>query len=239
MAICATAGRHTCLERSVRFFLDQNYEGKHTLLIFNNAKHSLVLNLPVLSSNKKVVLINSCERNYENLGQIYNDTIPYIDSEIVCFWDDDDIFLPNHISEGVKGYVKATLRSDKLYRAYKPEKSYFRSILGVELVANTLEPSIFIDAEIIKSIGFKETTSDQHLKWVSYLEHTNSLKTDPEGEPTLIYNWGDTDIPTWKTSGDPANPNNFNNYRNFSQDHGDGIVTPLPSTEVLKYYKTK
>lgn len=233
-AICATAGRHTCLERSVRFFIDQDYEGPHTLLIFNNAKDKpLVLNLPELPKHKKVVLINSCDKNYQNLGEIYTDCLNYVDSEIVTFSDDDDIFLPNHISEGVNGYMEASFFA-KL--AYKPQKSYYRSPEKIELVENTLEPSMFLATRVLKEIGFQLTTSDQHIKWVSYLQTNNLIFVDPEGEPTLIYNWGDTDIPTWKTSGDPANPNNFNNYRKFSQDHGDGIISPWPKKDVEIYY---
>lgn len=238
IAICATAGRHTCLERSVRMFLEQDYEGSHTLLIFNNAyNHPLVLHIEeTLPPNKKVQLINSCDKEYSNLGEIYIDTLPFINTDLVTFWDDDDIFLFNHMSEGVKGYLKASTKSNNIYRAYKPKKSYYRSVEGVQEVENTLEPSIFIDSEIIKSIGFQLTTSDQHIKWVSFLERTNSLFVDPEGTPTLVYNWGDTDIPTWKTSGDPANPNNFNNYRNFSIDHGDGIISPISKKKIELLY---
>lgn len=236
-AICATAGRHTCLERSVRMFLEQDYEGPHKLLIFNNAKDKpLILDLPELPPNKKIELVNSCDKNYTNLGEIYTDTLSYINSDLVTFWDDDDIFLKNHISEGVIGYQKAIVFPNSIYRAYKPQKSYYRSAEGVQLVENTLEPSIFLETEVLKAVGFQQTTSDQHIKWVSYLQATNSLFVDPEGVPTLVYNWGDSDIPTWKTSGDPANPNNFNNYRNFSIDHGDGIISPIPKEKIDELY---
>jgi hypothetical protein len=239
IAICATSGRHTLLERSVRMFLEQDYEGLHKLLIFNNSKVPQILHLPgELPLHKRVILINSCEKNYQNLGEIYNDTLEFMNTDLVTFWDDDDLFLKNHISEGAKGYIKATLRSERPYRAYKPEKSYYRSINGIELVANTLEPSIFTETDVIRACGFKKTTSDQHMSWVSYLQLTNTLFTDPEGVPTLIYNWGDRDIPTWKTSGDPLNPNNFSNYRRFSQDNGDGIVTPISKKEYQSFFKS-
>ena len=125
---------------------------------------------------------------------------------------------------------------DWLYFAYKPKKSLYRSAEGIAYAENTLEPSMFIFSTVITTARFKETTSDQHQNWLDWLGKNKALFIDPEGVPTLVYNWGDSDIPTWKTSGDPANPMNFDNYRRFSQDHGDLIVTPISKEQVQKYY---
>lgn len=241
LAVTATCGRHFCLERVVKCFVDQDYEGKHTLFIYNNSPVSQTLDLPKLPEHKTIILINRhldsrTQEPYKTLGAIYNDIFKHIDivraigAEVVCFMDDDDIFLPNHITEGVKGYKKAT---DQSKRAYKPAKSWYRHHQGTELVSNTLEPSMFVYAEHIRKYGFSDTTSDQHLQWVNPLVTDGDILVDPDGVPTLIYNWGD-EFRTFKTSGDPNNPFNFNNYRAASQDHGDGLITPLEDVSV--YY---
>lgn len=237
--LTATCGRHTCLERSVRCFIEQDYEGEHTMLIHNNSDISQVLHLPNLPKNKHIKLINLDRelvsgKKYTSLGQIYNDTITFIppECEVISFWDDDDIFLPNHISEGVKGYIKSQTTSSERYTGYKPAKSYYRGPDTIALVSNTLEPSMFVSSQHIKNYGFSDTTSDQHHQWLSKA----NIFIDPEGTPTMIYNWGDHNIPTWKTSGDPGNPNNFKNYRVFSQDHGDKIVIPITREHIQKYY---
>ncbi len=232
-AITATAGRHKCMERSLRFFLDQDYA--HCVqLIYQNSAFEQRLNINVDKS--KVILVNQnidkeTHHAYKTLGGIYRDAIKRIpsDTDVVVFWDDDDIFLPNHITEGVKGM----LRGGK--KAYKPSRSYYRGSEGVNLVSNTLEPSIFVRFDHIKEHGFHETTSDQHLKWVDALISENELFCDDEGVPTLCYNWGDN-FPTFKTSGDPNNPLNFSNYHQHSKDHGDGILTPISRAEADKYY---
>lgn len=235
LAITATCGRHRCLERAVGLFLDQDYKDKH-LLIYQNSEVPQVLDESVDKS--QVTLVNqhidsATGKRYENLGAIYIDALKHIpeDIDLIYFADDDDLFLPNHISAGVRGYLKGGKK------AYKPERSYYRSSNGVQLVGNNLEPSIFVDVHVIKEQGFHLETSVQHLKWVDWLRDNDELFVDPLGTPTLCYNWGDSNIPTFKTSGNQGHPENFNNYRNFSKEHGDGIITPLPKEELSQYYK--
>lgn len=257
-AIMATCGRHKLAERSLRFFLDQEYEDDHILLIYNNSDVPLKLDVGLGSTiglgeveqgyprvtftqmgKKNVTLINKLpDIKYSNLGEIYTHALEKVpeDTDVIVHWDDDDIFLPNHISEGVKGLDGANMGVDDFYQGYKPAKSYYRHAGGIELMSNTLEPSIFVFANYIRKYGYSNTTTDQHLQWVNPLVYEGRIFVNEWGKPTLIYNWGDTDIPTFKTSGNAGHPNNFNNYRNFSKDHGDRVLTPWKKEDVQKYY---
>lgn len=235
-----TCGRHTLSERSVRMFLDQDYEGEHGLLIYNNSSVPQNLFPHTYNGNKSVVLINQHLDSrtgdpYTNLGAIYRDAIGYIseDTDVIIHWDDDDLFLPDHISEGVKGVTRAR-EQGKI--AYKPAQSYYRHPGGIQLMSNTLEPSIFVPFSHLREYGYHESTSDQHLRWVDPLAYGGQILVDDKGKPTMIYNWGDKDIPTFKTSGNAGNPDNFQNYRNFSTDHGDQIITPWSIERLEKYY---
>jgi hypothetical protein len=242
----ATCGRHKLAERSLRFFLDQDYKDEHTLLIYNNSSVPLVLDGTAIDlddlDNKKVILANNhinrtTKEPYKNLGEIYTDALKDLpeDTDVIIHWDDDDIFLPNHITEGVEGLHRA-IQNDSKIVAYKPAQSYYRHPGGIQLMSNTLEPSIFVEADHIRTYGYSNTTTDQHLQWVNPLVYEQKIYVEKDGTPTLIYNWGDTDIPTFKTSGNAGHPNNFNNYRDFSKDHGDGILTPWSKESVQKYY---
>jgi hypothetical protein len=62
------------------------------------------------------------------------------------------------------------------------------------------------------------------------------IYVDDNGISTLIYNWGDTDVPTFKTSGNAGDPRNFDNYRTFSKDHGDKVLTPWTRKQLEPYY---
>jgi hypothetical protein len=260
-AIMATCGRHTLAERSLRFFLDQkhaddiDHKDIYHLIIYNNSPITLSTD-PTLMEGvegyKRVELINqhidqATGEPYANLGAIYNDLISHIDEikfdfaedaenpteYVIVHWDDDDIFLPNHLAEGMKGYRRA-LKQGKV--AYKPEKSYYRHPGGIQLMGNNLEPSVFVRGSHIQKHKYSLTTSDQHMPWFNALLSENAMLIDSMGPPTLIYNWGDTDIPTFKTSGNAGHPKNFDNYRNFSKDHGDGILTPWREEDIEKYY---
>lgn len=249
--IMATCGRHKLAERSLRFFMDQQHDPRKDhfdiahLLIYNNSPVELQID-PSLWDNeedpgyKSVLLVNQhissrTGESYTNLGDIYNDALKHIPdtTSAIVHWDDDDIFLPNHLYEGLEGLHRAVQEGKS---AYKPAQSYYRFPGGIELMSNTLEPSIFTTAEHIRKYGYGNSTTDQHLQWVNPLVYEQKIFVDDNGTPTLIYNWGDTDIPTFKTSGNAGHPNNFNNYRNFSQDHGDKILTPWGKQEVQKYY---
>lgn len=251
LSICATSGRHQLLERLVACFIAQDYEGEHTLLIFNNSDVSLELgDMGIIPGNKHIELVNNhkdsrTKEDYDNLGAIYMDALLEISSdvEVITHGDDDDLYLPDHFTEGAKGYLKAKEIVNYIDNepvgnkcAYKPQFSWFRHALGIEKMSNNLEPSIFIEASYLKSKGYKLTTTDQHYGWYEPLLTENKLFVDKEGVPTLIYNWGDVNIPTFKTSGNAGDPNNFMNYRIFSQDHGDRVITPLSRVELDTYY---
>lgn len=238
--ITATAGRVTCLKRAIKYFINQNYEGPHTMLIFNNSEVEQKLNTQDLPDNKKIILVNrhiSRETNkpYKNLGEIYRDAMLYIPEqcEIITHSDDDDTFLPNHISEGVKG-IKKAFKQGKT--AYKPKYSYLRGVdFKTALVENTLEPSIFLTKQHLFTYGYGDYSTEQHLTWYDPLHKENKLFIDPDGKPTLIYDWSGTQG-VFKTSGDYQNPQNFSNYRTHSKDHGDGLLTSASDEEVSKYY---
>lgn len=233
--ITATKNRHTQLERVVRFSLNQTVDN-WIHLIYNNSNIDLSLDDDL--SSDKYILVNkpictSTNKPYETLGDIYNDIMEFIpeDCDILNFMDDDDIFLPNHVEEGLKGLEKGGLK------AYKPSHSYFKQISGVSLVQNTLEPSIFVKKSHVKQHGFSQETTAQHLKWLNPLVYDREIFVDQEGVPTYICDWSQQ-IPTFKTSGDPNNPSNFSNYSSWSKDIGDGIITPCSNSKAQIYYKT-
>jgi hypothetical protein len=238
LAICATHGRHDLLERSLRFFLEQDYMGEHTMLIYNNSPISQTLGPLQLPDNKHIRLINQAVDSvtglgYSSLGAIYNDIIHTHVGEaydITTHWDDDDIFLQQHLSQGVQGLI----RGNKT--AYKPLFSFYRSAEGIRPTNNVLEPSIFVKTSWLREYGYSLETTEQHLQWVRPLHKQGELYVDPSGPSTLVYNWGDTDKITYKTSGDFRNPENFTNCRKYSADHGDQIITPWTLDQVQRYY---
>lgn len=230
-AIMATCGRHRCCERSLTLFLDQDYVDKK-LLIYQNSEISQELDSAV--NPDLVMLVNNSVdlqsgKPYTNLGSIYNDALKFVpsDTDVIIFWDDDDLFLDDHISQGINGLI----RGGKT--AYKPKYSFYRtSNKKLEKWQNTFEPSIFVKAEHIFKYGFFNTTTTQHRKWLDPLELTGDIFIDKNGKSTLIYNWADS-FYSYKTSANHSNPDHFNEYREKSLDHGDRVISPIDIFENL------
>jgi hypothetical protein len=235
VCLCLTAGRHYCLERSVSFFLDQDYPNKH-LIIYQNSPVPQKLddridpNLVTLINNN---IFTETGEPYTNLGDIYNDAIKHIpkDADLINFWEDDDNRPTYFLSEGIKGFERAVLLGKK---AFKPLTSIFRTSEGLQPVQNMLEASWFVDVEYIKLKGFKSGVNvSHHHAWCNPLLDVQLVLSDDLNKPNYTYNWGET-VPVYKTSGAGETHDNFVNYHRFSQDHGDQIISKI---DVDKYYK--
>jgi len=236
VCICGTKGRYTHLKKLIRCFLEQNYSGKHILVIYNNGKNIYKLDNFELPSNKEILLVNNyiykvTGQPYSNVGQVFNDLLNSLDvikADIATHMDDDDLFLPNHISEGVKGLLKGGKKG------YKPKQSWYISNNSITLQENIMEPSVFIDFDFLKSTGYEMDSAKYNWKWYYGLKDSDNLFIDPEGVPTFMYDWSGR-IPVWKISGDPENPNNYSNHDLNSVDLGEEILYPISYEELITY----
>ena len=241
--LTCTHGRFKCLQRNLRCFLDQDTKEESVMFICNSGKPLKLADIE-LRSNQRVYIDNCALMNFQSVGEKYNHAIKlamklYPDCTVVCHSDDDDIFLPNHLTEGYNGYIKGL--TQHLSVAYKPQKSYYRyrdqnGNVVVTDAENTLEPSIFVDADYLHQQGYTVGASvSHHLHWLNPLLESNRLFIDPLGKGTLIYNWGDN-WPTYKLSGAGHDtPGNYIAAQRNSNDMGNGILTPAEDN--TSYYK--
>ena len=257
-AVCCFLGRHEKVERVIRCFINQTYNEEATLLLYNNSSIPQRLDYkqiaPLLSENKNIRLVNNhldlqTKLPYTNTGDIFRDAITYIDSntKIITWMDSDDLFLPEHLEEGMLGiqFVNqmtngVVVKSDGSSfptgcKAYKPYHSYFLYGDKIELSNNNMEPSIFVYAEYIKQEGFYPVASSYHQKWLDKLSKEGKLFEDKNGKPTLLYDWS-AGHNTHKISGLGDTIDNFKAHREYECDHGDGVLSCAPQSSVQKYY---
>lgn len=233
--ITCTAGRASCLSRSIRMFLEQDYPNCIQLIYQNSA---VAMTLDASIPKDKVILVNNSldlvtGKRYETLGAIYRDALTFVpeDVEVINHFDDDDFFYSNHVSEGIKG-LQAGEKT-----AYKALYSYYLSQEAPKaLKKNVMEPSIFVKKEHIQKWGYGIETAAQHLKWVEPLSLEGEIWEDPNGIPTLLYNWNAVGSTVFKTSGDPNNPLNFNNYHTHSRDFPEGPIKPISPEQLQQYF---
>lgn len=244
-------GRHRCVERILRCFLNQNYPGDITLLLYNNSRIAQELGpqlVQELPSNRKIILINNYKdlqtgEEYTNVGDIFRDALTYVpaSTKVINFFDSDDIFLPSHATEGMIGWALAIsvdnhTRLDTSMVAYKPYYSYYLDgDDSISLSHNNMEPSVFVDFEYVKEKGFRKVAASYHQEWLSPLQQQNKISQPVTGPPTLIYNWGNKHD-THKISGLGDIPTNFRAHREYEQDHGDNVLSPAHQREVQRYY---
>ena len=236
--ICTTYRRFYCVRRILAQFYAQTYPYKE-LIIFNT---DMEFPYEMLVNVSNVIIVNN-DKDYQtglpytNRGQICRDAVTHASGEYFMLADDDDIYLPYHLEQAVKG-----IKSNGM-DAWKPEKSLFATREEIKLVQNTLEASVIVKMNRIREIGFRsDITGYEGLSWYTKLRDEGQLdENNKKYVPSYCFNWSDpTEIAGHKQSGDIDNPNNFDIHKEQSKDVAKYKLTPISREELdkeyLKYY---
>lgn len=234
--IMTTYGRFQCVERSIGFWLNQTYPFKE-LIIYNTADVPLELSSTLY--NKGVRVINNhydmvLNKPYDNVGAVRRDAASYATGDFYICWDDDDMFLPWHIEQGISYIVKYGKE------AYMPERSMFTQDggLSVEYARNSMEASCIIKLDYIRELGFLDSNGGEHLSWRRTLVDRGILNENYSVTPweSYMYIWGESIAP-YKQSGNINDPNNFNLYKEYNQDFGNRPLEAAPKHILSKWYR--
>lgn len=91
-----TYGRVDTLEESLYSFLQQDHPGPKELVIVNDYPlQKLIFDHP------EVKIIN-LDETFSTIGKKENFAMEHCSGDIICQWDDDDVALPNHLSNVAK-----------------------------------------------------------------------------------------------------------------------------------------
>ena len=217
--LMTTYGRFECVERSITLWLLQDYPNKE-LVILNTAPKKLELHSRL--EGKGIRVINSefqlgTQTPYTNVGQIRQDVISQALGEYYICWDDDDLFLPWHISNGMK-YI---IENNKT--AWMPKQSFWTPNAGekFEYASNSMEASCIIKLSDIKRFGFLDSNGGEHLSWRRGLVEEGILDENINVYPfeSYVYNWGE-DIAAHKQSGSISSDTCFEDHKVQSTDFG-------------------
>ena len=231
-AVMCTYGRFTCVERALNCFLAQSYLNKE-LIIYNTDVESPYTDADCANkmcvvrqgfTKHNVMIINNnidrvTKEPYTNVGAIRRDALMFASGDYVVTWDDDDIFLPHFMQQGIDRITQTGLPS------FKPEMSFFYSGNNLRLVRNTLEASILADIHKVREYGYLLETGKEGLGWYTKMRDNKELNEhDTYYIPGYCFNWNDgqeMNAPH-KQSGDIDNPNNFENHKTASKDRVNG-----------------
>lgn len=128
ISVCmCTYGRPRLLEEAIEGFLRQTYTDSELVIINDRAEQDLVFNHP------RVRIINLKTR-FENTGDKRKFSATMAEGDWLCFWDDDDIYLPGHLQgcmDRTKHFIGNHISRDSVqwidsgYKYYRIEKCKF------------------------------------------------------------------------------------------------------------------
>lgn len=218
--VMCTFGRFDTVRQSSTFWKYQDYDNSE-LIIFNTAPVDIKLDESLEKYNIRVVnQQNELGTNnpYSSLGKVREDALECAEGDVYICWDDDDMFLPWHVSRGVRKLHEHNCS------AWKPERSFFSTNGGetYKFAGNSMEASIHVKMDAIKRYGFNYENGSEHLKWLIPMRDSKELVIeDVTPTESYAYVWG-SKIAPHKTSGNINSPNNFEEHKNGSQDFGEG-----------------
>lgn len=176
--LMATHGRFEEVCRTVWDFLVQDYPNRE-LVILNN--HPQPLKLPY--NCFQVRIIN--EPGHATLGDCRRRLLEEARGEYVRTWDDDDVYLPWTISQGVAHI------GDQI--AFKPQYSWFNPEGGgFRLEDNVFEASMLTRTDFAREHPYQATAGDEHLPLVDALHNMPGalVRRDLGAWASYVYRWG-------------------------------------------------
>ena len=188
----STYGRHSLVERSLACFLRQDYPHAE-LIILNN--HAVAMRLdPTIPPDlaAKIRIVN--EPCHATLGACRNrllDLSRATSGDFIRTWDDDDIYLPWSLWQGMYGFQQAAATRPDV-PAFKPEKSWWTNGgKNFELAGNAMEASILVRADVARKYRYQESGGDEHSTLLTGLEREGGIATADLGIWTgYCYTWG-------------------------------------------------
>ena len=189
--LCPTYGRTKVLSELVESFRRQTYPAELRELVILNDRHDQTLHCDVPG----VEVINTPIR-YPTLGEKRNELLGLATSNLVTFWDDDDIYLPNRLQRSIDLWPSHPLSPQREYRASMESHLWYTDD-GERLI---LQPAghmhtMLVEKQAIKNAGgFPPEQMHQDVLLVKKLVENFWIKGEDNtpGMPTTIYRRGGT-----------------------------------------------
>jgi glycosyltransferase involved in cell wall biosynthesis len=241
-AVMCTYRRFKCVERAMNCFLAQDYPNKELIIYNTDVENGYNASMTYDTSsvpNFNITIVNCgidsiTKKPYTNVGAIRRDALTHATGDYVVTWDDDDIFLPHFIRQGIDKIETTGLPS------FKPAYSFFYSGNNLRLVRNTMEASIVADIKKVREYGYLLETGKEGLGWYTKMRDNGELfENDDDCIPSYCFNWNDGDAmdAPHKQSGDIDNPENFNNHKAASKDIADKALTIYSENKIKETYQ--
>lgn len=187
---CSTYGRVKCLEELIYSFINQNYPGKKELVILNDfSEQELIYHHP------EVVIINSNIR-IKPLAKKFNDNINYCSYDILACLEDDDKYLPNHLTYAVENMKDGIFHSGVSF--------VYTGTANLHYAGNYFHSSHVFTRDLFNKVGQYTVSEvdncalDVTLMSKFQKEVGNYTQTPPYENTNMLYGWNNG---YWQGSG--------------------------------------
>ena len=182
--LCPTYRRPKLLANALQCFLTQDYpEERRELIILDDAGQFT----PASGSNWQLITFS---RRYRSLPEKYNALAGLALGDVLVVWEDDDIYLPEHLSAHVDALKSGGFS--------KPSRvfSTHSNIVHEEEAGGRFHGSIAFTRSTFETLGGWPLTrrGDFDQQFISGLAHSAGGQVDPCSHfaPTYVFRWGST-----------------------------------------------
>jgi glycosyltransferase involved in cell wall biosynthesis len=100
--VCVTKNRFELIKKSIECYINQTYINKNLFIVSQGEKESNDKILNFISSLNRKDIHFFVAPDFLSLGAMRNVSVELANGEIICQWDDDDLYHPNRISSQYK-----------------------------------------------------------------------------------------------------------------------------------------
>ena len=226
--LCPTYGRYEQLRDALAAFEAQGYPGHALLTILNGSPTSLSC------ANDSVRVINREEDTFPTLGHKRQALLEFADTELVAHWDDDDLYMPWHLTRSVlalKQHDVGCVRCQAAHYITGPKNNLEYKGVRHNVFEGTM---VFNRQEAIDLGGYALKHSGQAKALLRRFKKANRLYNIPEDEGWISYGyrWADG---VGHISGIGNAPGSKERFKNNNTDNGDSQVLTLG--DLTPYYR--
>ena len=238
--LCPTYGRFQLLRDALACFLAQDYPGEKRLLILNDAPKAFLLAGGICEDAEEFSGLEDGEvyalqtpNGFANLGHKRQMLLECAQTPIVAHWDDDDLYLPWHLTRSVIALLKHNAGCVKSAGAWYLTGPRDR-LVNNGIHHNVFEGSmVFYRDRALELGGYPPLHSGQAAHLMNSFHRAGELYPipDTDGPVSYVYRWsqGCGHISSWHNAPDSAA-----RFRAANTDFGDG--RPLTPGDLSPYW---
>lgn len=183
--LCPTYGRPRLVQNALACFLAQDYPAdRRQLLILDDAGQ-------IASQSGDNWVVESTAARYPSLPAKYVRLVEMAaGADVLVVWDDDDVYLPEHISNNV-----AAMERSGLGWAHQREVwSDYSGRLEKESASGRFHGAVVVSRELHDRIGgwVQTPRADFDQQFIARLHRESPPAQFSDGDPTYIFRWAST-----------------------------------------------